>query len=75
MRGDRVTLEYTDDADTRRWRGDEGTVTGYDPNLGQFVSWSSGSTLSMLLNDGDRVRLITPAPGAGLGETAKETGW
>jgi hypothetical protein len=38
------------------------------------VRWDSGSTLSMLLNDGDRVRLITPAPGAGLGETGKEQG-
>jgi len=28
----------------------------------------------MLLNDGDRVRLIIPAPGAGTGETGKETG-
>jgi len=36
------------------------------------VRWDSGSTLSMLLNDGDRVRLVTPAPGAGLGETGKE---
>jgi hypothetical protein len=31
--------------------------------LGQLdVRWDSGSTLSVLLNDGDRVRLITPAP-------------
>jgi hypothetical protein len=28
----------------------------------------------MLLNDGDRVRLITPAPEAGTGETGKEQG-
>ena len=27
------------------------------------VRWDSGSTLAMLLADGDRVRLITPAPG------------
>jgi hypothetical protein len=26
------------------------------------VRWDSGSTLAMLLADGDRVRLITPAP-------------
>jgi hypothetical protein len=25
------------------------------------VRWDTGSTLSMLLHDGDRVRLITPA--------------
>jgi hypothetical protein len=73
MRGDRVALEHTDDPDTRLRPGDEGTVTRYDPKLGQLdVRWDSGSTLSMLLNDGDRVRLITPAPGAGLGETGKE---
>ena len=75
VRGDRVALEHTGDPDTRLRPGDEGTVTRYDPGLGQLdVRWDSGSTLSMLLNDGDRVRLITPAPGAGLGETGKEPG-
>ena len=73
MRGDRVALERTDDPDTRLRPGDEGTVTRYDPKPGQLdVRWDSGSTLSMLLNDGDRVRLITPA--SGTGETGKETG-
>ena len=73
VRGDRVALERTDDPDTRLRPGDEGTVTRYDPKLGQLdVRWDSGSTLSMLLNDGDRVRLITPA--SGTGETGKETG-
>ena len=75
MRGDRVALEHTDDPHTRLRPGDEGTVTRYDPGPGQLdVRWDSGSTLSMLLNDGDRVRLITPAPGAGLGGNGKETG-
>ena len=70
-RGDRVALEHTDDPDTRLRPGDEGTVTRYDPKLAQLsVNWDSGSTLSMLLNDGDRVRLITPAPG----EAGKEPG-
>ena len=74
-RGDRVALEHTDDPDTRLRPGDEGTVTRYDPGLGQLdVNWDSGSTLSMLLNDGDRVRLITPAPEAGTGEAGKEPG-
>ena len=74
-RGDRVALEHTDDADTRLRPGDEGTVTRYDLGLGQLgVRWDSGSTLSMLLNDGDRVRLVAPAPGAGTGETGKEQG-
>jgi hypothetical protein len=73
QRGDRVALEYTGDPHTRLRPGDEGTVTRYDPRQGQLdVRWESGSTLSMLLNDGDRVRLVTPAPGAGTGETGKE---
>ena len=75
VRGDRVALEFTGDPHTRLRPGDEGTVTRYDPGPGQLdVRWDSGSTLSMLLNDGDRVRLITPAPGAGTGETGKEPG-
>ena len=75
VRGDRVALEFTGDPHTRLRPGDEGTVTRYDPGPGQLdVRWDSGSTLSMLLHDGDRVRLITPAPGAGTGETGKEPG-
>ena len=74
-RGDRVALEHTDDPHTKLRPGDEGTVTRYDPGPGQLdVRWDSGSTLSMLLNDGDRVGLITPAPGAGTGEAGKEPG-
>lgn len=74
-RGDRVALVHTDDPDTRLRPGDEGTVTRYDPKLAQLsVNWDSGSTLSMLLNDGDRVRLITPAPQAGTGEAGTEPG-
>ena len=73
--GDRVALEHTDDPHTRLRPGDEDTVTGYDPGPGQLaVRWDSGSTLAMLLRDGDRVRLITPAPGAGLGEPGTEPG-
>ena len=70
-RGDRIALEHTGDPDTRLRPGDEGTVTRYHPGLGQLdVRWDSGSTLSMLLNEGDLVRLITPAPG----EAGKEPG-
>jgi hypothetical protein len=70
-RGDRVALEHTDDPHTKLRVGDEGTVTRYAPGLGQLdVRWDSGSTLSMLLDEGDRVRLITPAPG----EAGKEPG-
>ena len=76
MRGDRVALEHTDDPHTRLRPGDEGTVTRYAPGRGPVgkgqldVSWDSGSTLSMLLDDGDRVRLLAPAPG----EAGKEPG-
>ena len=75
QRGDRIALVRTDDPDTRLRPGDEGTVSRYGPGPGQLdVRWDSGSTLAMLLNDGDRVRLITPAPGAGTGEAGKEPG-
>ena len=68
-RGDRVALEHTDDPDTRLRPADEGSVTRYTPGLGQLdVHWDSGSTLSMLLDEGDRVRLITPAPRPGSGK-------
>jgi hypothetical protein len=71
QRGDRVALERTGDPHTRLRPGDEGTVTRYDPGLGQLdVRWDSGSTLSMLLHDGDRVRLIAPVRG----EAGKEQG-
>ena len=63
-RGDRVTLVHTADPHTRLRPGDEGTVTRYDHAMGQLdVRWDSGSTLSMLVDDVDRVRVITPAPG------------
>ena len=62
QRGDRIALDYTADPHTRLRPSDEGTVTSYDPRLGQLnVRWDSGSTLAMLLGDGDRVRLVTPA--------------
>ncbi len=70
-RGDRVALERTDDPHTRLRPGDEGTVTRYAPGPEQLdVRWDSGSTLSMLLDEGDRVRLIAPASG----EAGKEPG-
>ncbi len=65
QRGDRIALEHTTDPHTRLQPGDEGTVTSYDPRLGQLnVRWDSGSTLAMLPGDGDQVRLLTPAPGS-----------
>jgi hypothetical protein len=69
--GDRIALVATDDPGTRLRPGDQGTVTRWDPAQGQLdVNWDSGSSLSMLLDDGDRVRLITSAPG----EAGKEPG-
>ncbi len=67
QRGDRIVLVHTSDPHTRLVPGTAGTVTGYDPDLGQLdMAWDDGS-LSMLLRDGDQVRLITPAraPAAG----------
>lgn len=73
QRGDRVALVHTGDPHTRLRPGDQGTVTRWDPAHAQLdIRWDSGSTLSMLLADGDRVRLITPA--AGTGETGTEPG-
>lgn len=56
-KGDRIALVHTDDPHTDLRPGDTGTVTRYDPNLAQLsIAWDSGSTLSMLLDDGDEVR-------------------
>ena len=61
QRGDRIALEHTTDPYTRLTPGTQGTVTGYDPRHGQLhVAWDDGSTLTMLLGDGDRVRLLAP---------------
>jgi Domain of unknown function (DUF4314) len=68
QRGDRIALEHTSDPHTCLVPGTAGTVTGYDPDLGQLdMAWDDGSSLSMLLRDGDQVRLITRAraPAAG----------
>ncbi|MFE2587276.1 DUF4314 domain-containing protein [Streptomyces sp. NPDC059378] len=54
--GQRVALETTTDPHTRLRPGDEGTVRSCNPSLGQLrVSWDSGSSLSMLLDEGDSV--------------------
>jgi hypothetical protein len=63
QRGDRIVLVHTSDPHTRLIPGTTGTVTGYDARLGQLaVAWDDGSTLSMLLNDGDQVRPLSSAP-------------
>ncbi|MBM0255857.1 DUF4314 domain-containing protein [Micromonospora sp. 4G55] len=60
--GDRVALEHTSDPHTLLRPGDEGTVRRYNPQTQVLdVDWDSGSCLSMLLGEGDRVRRL-PAP-------------
>ena len=59
--GDRVALVHTGDPHTRLIPGTAGTVTGYDDRHGQLnVAWDDGSSLSMLLCDGDQVHLLDP---------------
>ncbi|MFD5428248.1 DUF4314 domain-containing protein [Streptomyces sp. NPDC127084] len=56
-RGDRLALVQTTDHHTELKPGDEGTVRRFDAGLSILhVAWDSGSTLSMLLDDGDEVR-------------------
>ncbi|MFF3406660.1 DUF4314 domain-containing protein [Streptomyces sp. NPDC002742] len=57
--GQRIALEATTDPDTDLRPGDEGTIRSYNPTLRRLgVDWDSGSSLSMLLDDGDRIRLL-----------------
>ena len=65
QRGDRIVLVLTSDPHTRLVPGTTGTVTSYDTRLGHLaVAWDDGSTLAMLLHDGDQVRpLLRPACG------------
>jgi len=59
--GDRVAL-YTADPGTRLRRGDQGTVTAWDPAAGQLdIRWDDGTTQSLRSADGDRL----PQPPAG----------
>jgi len=76
--GNRVALVHTSDPHTRLIPGTAGTVTGYDDRHGQLnVAWDDGSSLSMLLCDGDQVRLRdprqTPNPRACAAATAATT--
>ncbi|MCW3818591.1 DUF4314 domain-containing protein [Micromonospora sp. DR5-3] len=60
--GNRVALEHTSDPHTRLRPGDEGTVRRYDADQRVLdVEWDSGSRLSMLLGEGDRVRRLRQA--------------
>jgi len=60
---DRVVLEYTGDPHTKLKPGAEGTVLHYLPDQRTVhVRWDDGSTLGILLDAGDRIRLIHRPP-------------
>ncbi|MFI7208062.1 DUF4314 domain-containing protein [Micromonospora aurantiaca (nom. illeg.)] len=62
--GQRVALVHTSDPHTRLRPGDTGTVRRHDQRHHTVdIAWDSGSTLSMCLDDGDRIEpTITPPP-------------
>lgn len=62
-REQRVELVHTDDPYTKLRPGSRGTVTryeedGYGGDERLSVQWDSGSTLTLLLNEGDAVRVV-----------------
>ncbi|MFY1674024.1 DUF4314 domain-containing protein [Plantactinospora sp. WMMB334] len=62
LSGPRVVLVHTSDPHTRLRPGALGTVRSHDQQSNTVaIAWDDGSTLAMLLNDGDR---ITLAPGS-----------
>ena len=58
--GDRVELVATNDPYTRLRPGDRGTVTGVTdhPEPTIDIAWDNGSTLAILPDAGDQVRLL-----------------
>lgn len=61
-RDERVELVHTTDPHTRLTPGIQGTVRGYSdrPTPTLHVAWDNGSTLSMLLTEGDVVTRVQP---------------
>jgi hypothetical protein len=59
--GDRVELVATNDPYTRLRAGDRGTVTSVSdsPEPTIDIAWDNGSTLAILPDAGDRIRLLT----------------
>lgn len=62
--GQRVELVHTTDEHTALRPGDQGTVRELHPadaigGRRLDVDWDSGSTLTMLLDEGDRVKPVT----------------
>ncbi|MFI7081831.1 DUF4314 domain-containing protein [Micromonospora sp. NPDC049903] len=74
--GQRVALVHTSDPHTLLRPGDTGTVRRHDQRHDIVeVNWDSGSTLSMCLDDGDRIApLTTTAPPTG-GPVGVATAW
>ncbi|WP_433259249.1 DUF4314 domain-containing protein (plasmid) [Streptosporangium sp. CA-135522] len=59
QRNDRVELVRTTDEHTRLQPGDRGTVTRVDHSMKVVgMRWDDGSSLSMLLDEGDEIRLL-----------------
>lgn len=66
--GQRVALVHTSDPHTALRPGDQGTVRRYHADQRRVdVAWDSGSTLSMMLDDGDAITLIPTSPAAPTG--------
>lgn len=57
-RNDRVELIRTSDENTQLVPGTHGTVIGVDSLGTVHVNWDSGSTLGMVLDGGDEIRLL-----------------
>ena len=62
--GDRVELVATNDPYTRLQPGDRGTVTSVtdSPEPTVDIAWDNGSTLAILPDAGDRIRLLPSNP-------------
>ncbi|MFI7075075.1 DUF4314 domain-containing protein, partial [Micromonospora sediminicola] len=73
--GQRIALVHTSDPHTRLRPGDTGTVRRHDQRQNIIeVTWDSGSTLSMCLDDGDRIAPVTTPPPTG-GLVGEVSGW
>jgi ribosomal protein L21E len=66
QKGDRVELIHTNDQYTKLRPGDTGTVTRVreDRMSGRTVGvqWDDGSCLTMLLDEGDRIKTVSVLP-------------
>ncbi|MEH0931419.1 DUF4314 domain-containing protein [Micromonospora sp. CPCC 205558] len=74
--GQRVALVHTSDPHTQLRPGDTGTVRRHDQrhNIVEVI-WDSGSALSMCLDAGDRMQLVTTTPPPTGGPVDEAAGW